>query len=173
MNLTPITSRSEVRAAFRLLKSSLTQNATRLRRNVGWPSGDDEFTLYWHEKQAFWVVFGFESLSRYWCAYGTANPTDSRRSLPITCEINPPLSGINRGCGGLFLKDSAAAAYLSHSGKKLVAGERESAEVRFLSTIPTPLEKLSGPTDFRPKLYFLERSAADRCSQTLVIISAP
>lgn len=56
------------------------------------------------------------TLGRYWCAYGTQDPTESK-TLSITCEINPPRSGVNRRCGGLFVRDSRGRIYLAHSGK--------------------------------------------------------
>jgi hypothetical protein len=36
----------------------------------------------------FWVVFGLEEISRYWCAHGTMDP-NSQDSVNITSEINP------------------------------------------------------------------------------------
>src|SRR5688572_26120611 len=122
MNLSPITTRSESKNAFNELKSCLVAGAKKFRRKVGWPGNHGEFTLYWHEDEGFWVVFGEEELSRYWCAYGTMDP-NTRASVDITCEINPPTEGIDRRCAGVFLKDSGSGLYLAHSGK--VGGGRK------------------------------------------------
>lgn len=89
MNLSPITSRKESKVAFDALRSSLIATAKKYKRKVGWPGDHGEFTLYWHDDAWFWVVFGLEELSRYWCAYGTMDP-NSHGSVDITCEINPP-----------------------------------------------------------------------------------
>jgi hypothetical protein len=122
MNLSPITTRKESKIAFDALRSCLIAGSKEIRHKVGWPGGHGEFNLHWHEDARFWVVFGVEERSRYWCAYGRMDPK-LHSSVDITCEINPPTKGTDRRCGGVLLKDSGSGLYLAHSGK--VGGGRK------------------------------------------------
>jgi hypothetical protein len=140
--LSPITDKVECKRSFAALKSYLIDGAAKFRRVIGWPSGHDEFTVYWHQKAEFWVAFGVGELSRYWCAYGTTDPTDTHRSLEITCEINPPRSGVDRRCGGVFLADAGGNVYLGHSGK-IGGGRKGIGKSAFLDSYggrPQPVE---------------------------------
>ena len=138
MYLSPITNRKESRLAFNALRTCLMAGAKRFKRTVGWPSNHGEFTLYWHEDAEFWVVFSFAGLSRFWCAYGTMDPR-FHRSVDITCEINPPTEGIDRRCGGIFLKDSGNGLYLAHSRKSWwrPKGHREDEVLRGVQRQPS------------------------------------
>jgi len=140
MNLSPITARKESKIAFDALKSCLSKGAKKLKRKVGWPGDNGEFTLHWHETASFWVLFGEEEPSRYWCAYGTMDP-NSHSSVNITCEINPPIEGIDRRCGGILLKDSGAGLYLAHSGK-VGGGRKGIGKTRFLEEYSGSLEEV-------------------------------
>ena len=117
MNLSPITSRQESKKAFATLKSHLKAGAKKFKRTVGVQGSSGEHVLYWHKDDAFWVAFRENIKGRFWYAYGTTDPTHSHSTLHITLEINPPTEGIDRRCGGVFLKDSASGLYLAHSGK--------------------------------------------------------
>ena len=142
MNLTPITTRKESKVAYDKLRACLKAGAVRFQRSVGWPGAHGEFTLYWHEKERFWVLFNPDE--RYWSAYyGAMNPNE-HRSLEITCEINPPTEGIDRRYGGIFLKDSGSRLYLAHSGK--VAGGRKGiGKTAFLETYGGETEEIEWP----------------------------
>jgi hypothetical protein len=122
MNLSPITNRKEGKIAFNALRSCLIAGSKKFKRKLGWPGDHGEYDLYWHEGAGFWVVFGLQELSRYWCAYGMMDP-NQHGSLDITCEINPPREGIDRHCAGIFLKDIRSGLYLAHSGR--VGGGRK------------------------------------------------
>jgi hypothetical protein len=143
MSLSPITRRTENRNALAALRSCLSRGAEKFRREVGWPGGHDEFTVYWHEGAGFWVIFGLEELSRYWCGYGTMDPK-SYKSLHITCEINPPKEGIDRRCGGVFLRDSGSGLYLAHSGK-VGGGRKGIGKTSFLEQYSGSLEEIEWP----------------------------
>ena len=143
MNLTPITTRKESRAAFGKLTACLKTGAARFQRNIGWPGAHGEFTLQWHKSAGFWVVFGTQEHNRYWCAYGTMDP-DSHSSVDITCEINPPTEGIDRRCGGIFLKDSGSGLYLAHSGK-VGGGRKGIGKTAFLETYGGETEEIEWP----------------------------
>jgi hypothetical protein len=143
MNLSPITTRKESKVAFDALRSCLVKGAKKFDRNVGWPGDHGQFNLYWHDDAGFWVVFGVEELSRYWCAYGTMDPK-AHRSVDITCEINPPTEGIDRRCAGVFLKDSGSGLYLAHSGK-VGGGRKGIGKTNFLEEYSGSREEIEWP----------------------------
>src|SRR5438045_539491 len=105
MALTPITGRKECTDAFRALASFLKTGATKLPKVVGWPHGHEELTIYWRRKEKFWVSFGIGESSAYWFPFGTMDPY-GHPTVNITCQISVPTEGINRRCGGLFLRGS-------------------------------------------------------------------
>lgn len=152
MSLSPITSRREAKAAIDKLRSCLIAGAKKFKRNVGWPGDHGEFSLYWHEKAGFWVVFGLEE-SRYWCAYGTMDPK-THSSVEITCEINPPKEGIDRRCGGVFLKDSGSGLYLAHSGK-VGGGRKGIGKTNFLEGYSGSLEEIEWPDGVTAEVVLL------------------
>lgn len=153
MNLSPITTRKEGKIAFQALKSCLIGGAKNFKRQVGWPGEHGEFTLHWHESARFWVVFGLQELSRYWCAYGTMDP-NSHRSVDVTCEINPPTEGIDRRCGGIFLKDSGSGLYLAHSGK-VGGGRKGIGKTSFLEEYSGSLEEVEWPDGVTSEVVLL------------------
>jgi hypothetical protein len=84
---------------------------------VGWPGGNDTFTLYHHPAEGFWAVLEPDrEVGRYWCALGTEDPIPSRM-VGLVCEINSPFEGANRRVAGLFARDSSGTVYLAHSGR--------------------------------------------------------
>jgi hypothetical protein len=153
MNLSPITSRKEGKVAFDALRSCLITGSKNFKRNVGWPGDHGEFTLYWHEKAGFWVVFGEEEQSRYWCAYGTMDP-NTHSSVNITCEINPPIEGIDRRCAGIFLKDSGTGLYLGHSGK-VGGGRKGIGKTNFLEQYSGTREEVEWPDGVTAEVVLL------------------
>jgi hypothetical protein len=54
--------------------------------------------------------------SRYWHAFGTGKPSESSH-VPITCEINFPVRGIDRRIGGAMAADRDGRIYVVHRGK--------------------------------------------------------
>ena len=117
MTFTAITTKKDVREAYVALRDDLTKNAASAVVAVGWPGGHGKFTVHWHGKQGLWVLLQTNRLTnRYWCAYGTQSPRD-HKYVNITCEINPPKSGRNGRCAGVFIRDSSGAVHIGHSGK--------------------------------------------------------
>ena len=153
MNLSPITNRKEGKIAFEALRSCLSARSKKLKRNVGWPGGHGKFNLHWQEDAGFWVVFDLKERSRYWCAYGTMDP-NPHSSKNITCEINPPTEGIDRRCGGVFLKDSSSGLYLAHSGG--VGGGRHGiGKINFLEQYSGTLEEIEWPDGVTAEVVLL------------------
>lgn len=115
--LAPVTDKTEIRKAYHLLAKRLKTGAQKVVRLIGWQGGCDEFPVYWHPREEMWTALDTEYAgTRYWCPYGTANPNETD-NLPITCEINPPYSGYDRRCAGVFARDENGHICLAHSGK--------------------------------------------------------
>jgi hypothetical protein len=54
--------------------------------------------------------------SRYWHAFGTGKPSESSH-IPITCEINFPIRGIDRRVGGAMAADRYGRIFVVHRGR--------------------------------------------------------
>src|SRR6266851_9556317 len=107
MNLTPITAKNDAQDAFVRVRTALTKGAKSSVKEVGWPGGHGKYTVYWHADYGFWTLLRTHLDNRFWLAFGTQNPFKATKSLDITCEINPPKSGRNGRCAGVFLRDSS------------------------------------------------------------------
>nr|MDO8080342.1 hypothetical protein [Candidatus Freyarchaeota archaeon] len=83
--------------------------------NIGFKGGSIKKEVSWASKLGIWVLFQLLS-NRYGNAFGIGKPREGS-NVPITCEINFPLSGINRTIGGAFAKDSSGNIFVIHSGK--------------------------------------------------------
>ncbi|HXW93278.1 MAG TPA: HNH endonuclease signature motif containing protein [Terriglobales bacterium] len=117
--LTPVENRNDSDKAFAELRTVLTKGTRSFKRDIGWPSGHGEYRVYWHDNYGFWALPQYRttnSSSRFWFAYGTQDPA-KRKHLKMTCEINPPKSGRNGRCAGVFLRNSGGALYLAHNGR--------------------------------------------------------
>jgi hypothetical protein len=115
--LTPITDRDEIAAAYAVFVSQLTDGISPIRKGMGWRSGWSEFDAYWHVREQLWCVLEPEFAgTRYWCCFGPDDPGDTK-DLSITCEINFAYEGVNRRIAGAFLKDDEGRAFVGHSGK--------------------------------------------------------
>lgn len=132
--LAVITDAAEIRDAFMLLRDSLSDGATVIRRHLGWRGGGGEYDVIWRELDGFWAVLDDnQARNRYWCSYGVANP-EKYRSLPIVVEINPTRDGRDRRHGGMFLRSADGSIFLAHDGR--VAGGKKGVGKRaFLATL--------------------------------------
>jgi hypothetical protein len=155
MNLTPLTKKTEIKAAYAQLVKSLRNGATRHRCVVGWKGGSDVFTVYWHEEAGFWVLFNVGDAGGYWCPFGSANPAQNM-TVSITCEINPPNEGVNRRKGGVLLRDSGSGLYLAHTGK--ISGGREGiGKAAFLERYSGSREEIEWPDGETTEVVLLGR----------------
>jgi hypothetical protein len=103
-----------------------------IQRKLGWQGGGGVFNVYWLNKQGFWCVLEPAlTENRYWCAFGVDNPHNTE-NLTITCEINPPFSGVNRRMAGAFARDSCGGLSIAHSGK-VGGGRKGIGQAAFLS----------------------------------------
>jgi hypothetical protein len=155
MSLTTLVKKDEINAAYNALVKNLKAGATKYRRVVGWKGGNDEFTLYWHPEWKFWVLFAVGDDGGYWCPYGVVDPSNCK-TVSITCEINPPVQGINRRKGGVFLRDAGGNLYLAHTGK--VAGGRQGVgKAAFLDSLGGGLTKVEWSDGVTTKVVVLGR----------------
>lgn len=117
MSLTALTDQNEIDRAFDTLCGTLNQGCRIVRRKVGWQGGNGEYDLQWNSTEGFWTMQEqFEVGNRHILLLGTQDP-EPARMVGIVCEVNPPRSGINRRCAGVFLEDQEHNIYLAHSGK--------------------------------------------------------
>ena len=115
--LTPLTDRQEIADAWQALCRGVRRGSHTVESIVGWPGGHGTFSLAWHPDLGVWGVMEPDfTTGRYWFGLGTTDP-HTARMVGLTCEINPPMEGINRRCAGLFARDADGAVYLTHSGK--------------------------------------------------------
>jgi hypothetical protein len=120
--LTAVTDRAESRAAFDTFKTLLTRGCKRLRKRIGWPGGNELHWVFWNPRERIWFTLTADRReNRFWCPFGTQNP-DVADMLNIVVQCNPPVSGMNRRCAGVFAT-AGGRIYLAHSGK--IGGGRE------------------------------------------------
>jgi hypothetical protein len=121
--VTPLVNRDEIAAAYSQLRDRLIQGSRPISRPAGWQGGGGDFTVHWRPGEQIWAILDADFAgNRYWCAFGTQDPTLAS-GLTLVCEINPPVEGVNRRCAGLFVRDADGRIYLTHSGR--VGGGRK------------------------------------------------
>jgi hypothetical protein len=123
--LVSVTAQDEIRAAQSALADGFAKTAgLGVIANVGFMGGMVAVQVYWVGRLGIWGSFNVEPLGelhpaareRYWNAFGTQNPAESR-NLSITCEINPPHSGTYRRTAGLYAKESGTGqTFVLHRG---------------------------------------------------------
>ena len=132
MKLVPITDGKKIKAAFDLLSRSARRNSRRIVATLGWQGGNRTLRTYWNAELGIWAVFDLnEAKDRYWCCYGTQNPSE-QKMVQIACEINPPREGFDRRSAGVFLTDESGQIYLGHSGK-IGGGRKGIGKLGFLT----------------------------------------
>jgi hypothetical protein len=104
----------ELQAKFEnALKSYQTEE---IRVTIGHPGKSFPRTVYWSPRLDLWMYFELISGSRYWNVFGVGKPK-ANSSVPIACEINIPLKGIDMRVAGAFATDGTQDEILVHSGK--------------------------------------------------------
>jgi hypothetical protein len=83
--------------------------------NLGHPGATVKAKVFWSDSLGIWM-FQNKSDSRYWHAFGAGRPSVSSH-IPITCEINFPVRGIDRRIGGVMAEDRDGRVYVAHRGK--------------------------------------------------------
>lgn len=99
------------------LKGSLKRQGT---RNIGFPGGNVDHTIYSAGKGNLWVAFGGptedSAIPRYWNAFGLYDP--DRPAQTITVEINIPIKNNSAQVAGFFAEDGDTGdIFLMHTGR--------------------------------------------------------
>lgn len=107
------------RDAQRLLEASVTSQLARVgTKNIGFPSGNVDETLYSNGDGELWAAFANANdakIPRRWNAFGVYD--SKRHAQVITVEINIPTTSNAASVAGFFAYDPAAGAtYLMHDG---------------------------------------------------------
>jgi hypothetical protein len=84
--------------------------------NLGHPGATVKAKVSWSDSLGIWMFHEKIADSRYWHAFGTGKPSESSH-VPITCEINFPIRGIDRRIGGALAADRDGRIYVVHRGK--------------------------------------------------------
>ncbi len=84
--------------------------------NLGHPGATVKAKVSWSDSLGIWMFHEKIADSRYWHAFGTGKPSESSH-VPITCEINFPIRGIDRRIGGAMAADHDGRIYVVHRGK--------------------------------------------------------
>ncbi|MFQ5779376.1 MAG: hypothetical protein ACE5HN_01160 [Nitrospiria bacterium] len=96
---------------------------------IGYPGGHDKAKVSWISSLDIWTYFGEKAKNRYWNLFGLGKPKKDSM-IPIVCEMNIPLNGINRRIGGAFAIDNAGDVILIHRGK-IGGGRKGIGKARF------------------------------------------
>lgn len=88
----------------------------KIRVKLGHQGASFSAKVSWSKKLGIWIYSHSAKNIRYWNAFGLGKPQASGH-LPITAEINFPLTGIDRKTGGAFARDAWNRIYVIHRGK--------------------------------------------------------
>lgn len=116
----------EKRVAQKAMEECVTAQLARVgRRNIGFPSGNVDETLYANGDGTLWAAFSHASdakVPRRWNAFGVYE--EKRHAQMITVEINVPTTSNSASVAGFFARDPATGVtYLMHDGS--VGGGRK------------------------------------------------
>ncbi len=84
--------------------------------NLGHPGASVRARVSWSNRLGIWFFSRRIGTLGYWHAFGIGRP-EGGANIPITCEINFPLCGIDRRTGGAFAEDHAGRVFVVHRGK--------------------------------------------------------
>jgi hypothetical protein len=82
---------------------------------LGHPGGTVKGKVSWSESLGIWMFHEKISESRFWHAFGIGKPSGPS-PIPITCEINFPIRGIDRRIGGALAADRDGRIFVIHRG---------------------------------------------------------
>ena len=117
MQLQDVHRKRAVDEAIRKVLRAVRSGATRVPGcRPGFQGGHLEDTAWWRPDLGIWCVYVLLD-NRHWLAFGTTAPAGPGATMPITCEINPPVVGVNRRCSGLVAKREDGTVFLCHSGR--------------------------------------------------------
>ena len=115
MPLHALTDPADVAAAYAEFAGHFAGGET-LERTFGYKGGSEVARLQWFPELKIWAFLQAEGLKRYGCAFGVDSPHASTM-VTSSVEINIPRAGIDRMCGGVFVRSNHNTTYLAHSGR--------------------------------------------------------
>ena len=84
--------------------------------HIGHQGASTRMKVSWSKHLGLWNVSTRASENPYWNAFGLEKPVPSSH-IPIVCEINFPIRGIDRRIGGAMAKDRFGRVFAVHRGK--------------------------------------------------------
>ena len=84
--------------------------------NLGHPGATVKAKVLWSDRLGIWMVNEGTSGNRYGHAFGAEKPAGASH-IPITCEINFPVKGIDRRVGGALAEDRNGRVAVVHRGR--------------------------------------------------------
>ena len=117
-DLKTLTGKKEIYEAFHKMIDSFLEGAKCIKTETGNRGGLSYPVIFWREDLGVWLNFSLKYLleSRYWIAWGIANPTIHRHVKQIV-QTNMRVEGYYLKLGSTFVKDSQGKIYLTHNGK--------------------------------------------------------
>jgi hypothetical protein len=100
------------RRFLRSLKPSLDE---RIAVELSHPGASFRARIAWSNRLGIWI-YTKKTDGKYWNAFGVGRPR-AKTNVPMTCEVNFPLRGIDRRIGGAFAKDGSGRVFVLHRGK--------------------------------------------------------
>jgi hypothetical protein len=84
--------------------------------NLGHPGATVKAKALWSQRLGIWMVNEKTSGNRYGHAFGADKPAGTSH-IPITCEINFPVKGVDRRMGGALAIDRDGRIFVVHRGR--------------------------------------------------------
>jgi len=87
-----------------------------IQANIGHQGASTRMKVSWSARLGLWNISRRVPGNPYWNAFGLEKPEPSSH-IPIVCEINFPLRGIDRRIGGAMARDRSGRIFAVHRGK--------------------------------------------------------
>jgi hypothetical protein len=105
-----------LQARDKLISAFRRGGAAEIKTVIGYPGGHEPQTVYWIKGLGIWLGCSVIPRSRFWNGFGTQDPS-KHKVIPISCEINFPLSGVNRRISGAVAEDEKGRLCMVHRGQ--------------------------------------------------------
>ncbi len=124
MTIRALTAATDLATAQAALRREFYEGAALLTRTIGTPGGSTTGEIAWHVGVRIWgyiddaeSAYGPDGADgHFWNSFGLDDPSQGKRSLAVTVQVNPPLQGTNGRVAGIFGRDSDGPIVLLHRG---------------------------------------------------------